>query len=217
MGLVIAAVALTACALLLWMIVKGGGDGDDGASAGTSQQPGGAGSEGAARTAPRAESSSRPGLPQVTQADQARRGGDDDDRPATETIINGVRVRDHRRDRSKPVTLPDRPPPPHVRRIDPKLTAEISDRILPIVRECGGAVPPEARSPKPRVEGQVTIAIKDHRVSVTAATVEISGVAGATLEPAKQCIQQKMLGVAVPQADEEDVESYPIQVSYTLP
>jgi beta-lactam-binding protein with PASTA domain len=78
-------------------------------------------------------------------------------------------------------------------------------------------VPPEARGAKPRVDGQLLITIKSGQVSISGITVEISNVVGATLEPAKQCIQQKALGVTVPQVDEEDLENYPIQLSYALP
>lgn len=211
MGLIIAGVALTAAALLVWMIARSG---DDGASASPPQQP--AAGAPVEHGAPRADGADRPALPQVADSAQERRSGGAD-RPATETIINGVRVRDHRRDRSKPISFPDRPPPSDTRRIGRTTTVDINNRILPFVRECGSSVPPEARGDRPRVEGQVIVSIKDHQARVTEATVEISAVAGAALDVAKQCIQQKALGVVVPAADEADIENYPIQLSYALP
>jgi hypothetical protein len=214
-GLVIAAVALAACALLLWMIVRSGGSDDSGGGASAeSSQPGATGD--GARTASSGDGANGPRLPQLNPGEGGRRRTSADPN-VTETIVNGVRVRDHRRDRSKPIVLHDPPPSTRSRRIDAKVTADVNDQLLPGVRECGAAVPPEARSAKPRVQGQVTLAIKDHRLSITAATIEITGVAGATLEIAKKCVQEKALAVTVPQVDEEDLESYPLQISYTLP
>jgi len=213
-GLVIAAVALAACALLLWMIVRSGGSDDSGDGGASADSQAGASGDGA-RTASSGDGANGPRLPQES-AGQGRRRGERDPN-VTETIVNGVRVRDHRRDRSKPIVLHDPPPSTRSRRIDAKVTADVNDRLVPGVRECGAAVPPEARSPKPRVQGQVTLAIKDHRLSITGATIEITGVAGASLEIAKQCIQEKALAVTVPQVDEEDLESYPLQISYSLP
>ncbi len=218
-GLIIAGVAVVAAALLLWMIMRSG---DDDASASPPQAAGGgsSGSSGASGDGASAgEGGDRPSLPSVASSEDGRRrrSSGDEDRPTTETIINGVRVRDHRRDRSKPIAIPTRPPPAHARKIPPTLTREISNRILPIVRECASQVPPEARGVKPRVQGEVVIAIKGQQVQITQATIEISDVVGASLEPAKQCIQQKALGVTVPAAEESDLEDYPIRLSYTLP
>jgi hypothetical protein len=209
-GLIIAGLALTAAALLVWMIVRAG---DDSASASPPQQP--AAGAPVDPPAPRAERPNGPGSPQVAESAQERRSGNAD-RPVTETIVNGVRVRDHRRDRSTPILVQDRPPGVGVHRVSRTVTADLNNRILPFVRECVSGVPPEARGARPRVESQVIISIKDHQARVTEATVEISDAAGATLESAKQCIQQKALGVTVPAADEDDVENYPIRLSYSL-
>ena len=44
------------------------------------------------------------------------------------------------------------------------LTTDISNKILPIVRECGATVPPRRSGAKPRLEGQIVIAIKNKQV-----------------------------------------------------
>jgi hypothetical protein len=89
--------------------------------------------------------------------------------------------------------------------------------MLPIVRECAASVPPEARGVKPRVEGQVVIAIKNQQVQVSNATVDLTDVVGAPVEATKQCIQQKTLGITAPAGDEADLENYPIRISFSLP
>jgi hypothetical protein len=206
-GLIIAVVAVTASALLLWMIMQSGDD--DTAAVAPAPVP----SSVSSRPLPR---EARPELPQVATADEPR-GARPDREPATETIINGVRVRDHRKDRSKPIHIPDRPRPESGRRIPPSLTRDISDRLLPLVRECATGVPPEARGPKPRVLGNVVIAIKNKQVQVSQATFALTDVFGAPAEPTQQCIQQKALGITLPAPDEEDLENYPVQVSLSLP
>ena len=207
-GLIIAVVAVTAAALLLWLIMESGGE-DAPASPG---QPV-AGS--APPRIPAERRDERPGLPQVT-AEEGRRASDDLP-PPTETVVDGVRIRDHRRDRTQPIEIPTRTRPVHDRKIPPALTADISNRILPFVRECASNVPQEARGVKPRIDAQLVIAIKDQRVQIRQATIEISEVVGAALEPAKQCLQEKTLGVTAPAAGEADLEDYALRLSYRLP
>jgi hypothetical protein len=216
-GLIIAVVAVAAAGLLLWMILRSGDEDEDVAASPHATAGGIAAPSG--RRVSAGEAGERPSLPSTASSEQGRRprGSGDAERTTTETIINGVRVRDHRRDRSKPIVIPSRPPPAHARKIPPELTREISNRILPAVRECASLVPPEARGERPRVEGQVVIAIKSQQVQISEATIEITGVVGAPLETAQQCIRDKALVVTVPAGEEPDLADYPIRLSYTLP
>jgi hypothetical protein len=220
-GLIIAGVALAAAGLLLWLIVRSE---DDGASANPPQPPpyatgsaAGAGGAGGTPAPARAgDGSDRPNLPKVTAAEQARRDRADEE-PATETIVNGIRVRDHRKDRSKPYTLVDPGLPSYARRIKPELTGAIVNQLLPHVQACGKAtVPPEARGARPRVEGKIVIAIKDHVVHIKEAAIELTDVTGVSVDPIQTCIQQKAAGITAPATDEADLEDYPIRISYTL-
>jgi len=209
-------VAVSAAGLVLWMILRSG---EDGASAG-SKPPEATSERIVSRERPprvQDSDSSRPGVPQVLPTEPSGSARAGDRTPPTESIINGVRVRDHRKDRTKPIALSGIDRPAHARKIPPELTKSISDRILPIVRECGAAVPPEARGTKPRIEGPVVIAIKDHQVKVTGATLELNDVTGDLVEQVTQCIQQKTLGITTSAADEADLENYPIQINFTLP
>lgn len=128
-----------------------------------------------------------------------------------------MRVRDHRKDKSTPVDrlLPERAP--GSRTIDPKLTAQINTQLLPFVRECAAGVPPEARGVKPRIEGKIIIAIKDGQAQVTEADVDLTDVVGASIEPTKQCLEQKARGITVPAENEADLESYSITIRYAVP
>jgi len=145
-----------------------------------------------------------------------RRAAGSDAPSYTETVVNGVRVRDHRKNRSEPIDISPDKRPPNARKIQSSLTTDISNKILPIVRECGSSVPPEARGVKPRVEGEVVIAIRNKQVVITRATVQLADVVGASLEPTKQCIEQKTAGLTVPAGDEADLEDYTMTFSYGL-
>lgn len=246
-GLIIIVVSVTAAGLLLWMLVRSA-DEEGGDPASTPQARGTSGDRvagGAPDTARPlgGDRGERPRLPdqpdqpdrpdpsnpsgpsdptrprgvQVTDAKQGRRGRADRE-PPTETIINGVRIRDHRKDRSTPITLPTTSPPPRGRRIAPELTGELTNRIMPILRECALAhLSPQARGPKPRAEGQVLISIKDQQARITQTTVALSDVTGETIDQARKCIEDKTVGVTAPAANEADLESYPIQISYAIP
>jgi hypothetical protein len=211
-ALIIGGVALLAAALLLWVIVESGDDGGAASArpvAGAPADPAAAPQAVAARPGER-----QPGGPQVVASEQDRRGGEA--RAPTETVVDGVRIRDHRRDRSKPIEVLPRPPPEHARQIPRSLTAELSNRILPLVRECVASVPAEARGPRPRVAGEMIVAIKDQQVQVTRTAIEVADLAGASADAAKRCIEQKALGVTAPAADEADLTDYSIRISFSL-
>jgi hypothetical protein len=212
-GLIIAAVAVLAAGLLLLFIIQSGDDDD--ASAG-SPRPASGSSGGAApaRDRPSLDGSDAPQV--ATTVRTGRRAAGSDAPGYTETVVNGVRVRDHRKNRSEPIDISPDKRPPNARKIQPSLTTDISNKILPIVRECGSSVPPEARGVKPRVEGEVVIAIRNKQVLITRATVQLADVVGASLEPTKQCIEQKAAGLTVPAGDEADLEDYTITFSYGL-
>lgn len=214
MGLIIAGVAVLAAGLLLLFIMKSGDD--DAAAGAPSPAASGPGTAPVMRDRPRT-TPDRPSSPQVAAVERTPRPADGSDSPGyTETVINGVRVRDHRRDKTKPIDVTTGGRPPDARKIQPSLTADISNRMLPVVRECGAGVPPEARGPKPRVEGEVVIAIRNKQVHVTKAAVQLTDVVGASLEPTKQCLEQKLVGLTMPAGDEADLEDYTITLSYGL-
>ena len=63
-----------------------------------------------------------------------------------------------------------------------------------IALECAKSLPAGARGTKPRVEGQITIAIKENKVTVTGSTMQLRDVTG-DVDATKQCIEQKALAV----------------------
>jgi len=213
-GLIIAVIAATAAGLLLWMILRSG---DDGASASAPQKPGAG--PGIATEPPalaRKDGEDRPGAPQVVASEEGRRAAGGEDNQVTETVVNGVRVRDHRKDKSKPFTMPEQIRAPGTRRIAAEVNQAISSQVLPIVRACVASVPADAKGAKPKVEGEMIVSIKGHQVRVGSVSVELADITGAAVEATRQCIQQKAIGLTAAAPDEDDLENYPIHLSISL-
>jgi hypothetical protein len=132
-----------------------------------------------------------------------------------EYMVGDRRVRDHRKGDKPPIDIPPAIHPPDGRKIQSNLTSEIGQKLKVVVRECAATMPQEARGTSPRLEGLVVIAIKAKLVTITKATVQLRDVVGASVDPIKQCIEQKSLAVTHA-TDEPDLDSYDINVSYSL-
>lgn len=131
--------------------------------------------------------------------------------------MGGVIVRDHRGPNSAPPDLPPNIHAPDARKVDSKVVHALSQRVKTVIAECATAVPVEARGDKPRVEGTITIAIKDHVAKIATAAVKLRQVVGAALDPAQTCIEQKSIGLDAPADGEADLETYSIGITYALP
>ena len=134
------------------------------------------------------------------------------------TLPDGRKVRDHRPpDQRKPMDLPPSTQPPGGRRIKPELTGLYSEAIQKHMRECSAAVPKDLLTNKPRLEGQILIAIKAEQGSVASAVFKLTNVANdAIANTAQQCMQQKALSVKVPAPGEADLDSYSINLSFAF-
>lgn len=132
-------------------------------------------------------------------------------------VIGDVHVRDHRSGDHPMLDLPPTAHAPRERLIASTLTAELAQRLTASTRDCGAAVPAEARGDKPRVDGTVVIAIKDHQVTIKSAMFQARDVTGDAADRAKQCFEAKAVGMAVAAPDEADLESYSISMQLRLP
>lgn len=132
-----------------------------------------------------------------------------------EYMVGDLKVRDHRKGNKPPIDIPPAIHPPDGRKIQSNLTSEIGQKFKVVVKDCAASLPPEARGSSPRLEGLIVIAIKAKQVTITKATVQLRDVVGASVDPIKQCIEQKALAVTHT-AEEPDLESYDINLSYSL-
>ena len=160
-----------------------------------------------------------PSRPQSATVEPTERGTATAQQPHKEyTLPDGTRVRDFRDPaNAKPLEIPPSVHPPGGRRIKPELTGLFTDQILAHMRDCGRAVPKSALGTKPRLEGQIVIAIKDQLGSVTSAVFKLTNVDASAAESAKQCVEQKTLTVKVPATDERDLDAYSINLSFAFP
>jgi hypothetical protein len=162
---------------------------------------------------------SRPSAGTVAGVERGANADKAGEPPLEYTLPDGRKVRDFR-DPSKRVPL-DMPPsihPPGGRKIKPELTGLFTDQILAVMHECGKTVAPEALGVRPRLEGQIVIAIKQAKASVTSAVFKVTNLNSESVAQAqKDCIEQKSVGVTAPAADEQDLDAYSINLSFSFP
>jgi hypothetical protein len=132
-------------------------------------------------------------------------------------MIGDVHVRDHRSGEHAQLDIPPAVHPPQGRRIPSQLTYDITRKLRGVVNECAANVPREGRGAKPRIEGEIMIAIKNQQATVTGGTVQLRDTDAASAAPVKACIEQKAVGVATPSGDEPELENYAITLSLRLP
>lgn len=148
----------------------------------------------------------QPSLPQAAPGENPR-----------DYVVGDVRVRDHRDGDNKPLDIPPNVHPAEGRKIPSTLTHEIAQKVKAVMMQCVTNLPKEARGTKPRLEGQINIAIKDHKVTVTKSTMQMRNVSGESVEPTKQCIEQKSIGLENAAPDQTDLDDYSINISFAIP
>ncbi|MDB4953593.1 MAG: hypothetical protein JWO36_1162 [Myxococcales bacterium] len=132
-------------------------------------------------------------------------------------VVGGVQIRDHRGGDQKPIDLPPNIHPPESRQLPSELTHAISQKVKQVMMECTADVPREARGPGPRLEGQIIVGIKDQKITISKATMQLRDVVGAAVEPTKACIEHKAIGLQAAAADQADMESYSINLTFAIP
>ena len=205
-ALVIGGLVLAAAAVALYFLVLDGGEGSSGASAPATPigtpPPEVTASPGTAPTLP--GGGTAPTLPTETEH-------------RTEYAVGDIQVRDHRTGNHAPLDIPPNVHPAEVREIPSTLTHDIAQKVKAVMLECTQQVPREARGEKPRLEGQILIAIKDHKVTITKATMQLRRIEGASVDPTKQCIEGKSVGIETGAPDQDDLESYSINLTFAIP
>lgn len=163
-----------------------------------------------------------PNRPQATTVDSVPRGTNSDaisEPPLEYTLPDGRKVRDFRapKDR-KPMEIPPSIHAPGGRKIQPSLTGLYTEEIMKAMRACSDTVPKDVRGAKPRLEGQIVIAIKQAQGSVTNAVFKVTDISSESIaETARQCVEQRALSVKVPATGEADLDSYSINLSFAFP
>jgi len=154
--------------------------------------------------------------PTVTTTSSTGTPTTNDQGEVKEYEVNGVKIRDHRKGDHPPPDLPPNLHPLEGRHLPVTLTTAISNKLQVVLKECAADVPVEARGAKPRLEGTIFVAIKDHSLRITQTTAQLRDVVGASVEPTKRCFEEKSVGLATPAPDQDDLDSYSITITYAL-
>ena len=137
---------------------------------------------------------------------------------ATEYMVGDTKVRDHRSGSNVPRDIPPNPHPANARDLPSELTHAISQQVKNQIYACAAAVPKDVKGDKPKVIGQLNVAIKDHKLSIIGMSLEtrdINDEAAATA--LKQCAQEKSAGFTSPAKDQDDIADYNIQLNFAIP
>jgi hypothetical protein len=162
------------------------------------------------RPAAQNNAESNPGKPRLSPAEGSG--------SATEYYVGGTRVRDHRAGEHTPIQMSPAPPRrPERRDTASRLTADLAQRIRPAMGACIAGVPAELRGDKPRVEGEIIVAIKDHQATVTSAALALRDVPEAAQLGVRPCLARAAVGLVAPAGTEDDVDGYPITLSLSVP
>jgi len=136
-----------------------------------------------------------------------------------EYAVGDSPVRDHRAGDNKPLDIPPNSKPADARLIPSSLTHEISGKVKAVMKDCVASIPKEGRGAKPRLEGQIVIAIKDKILTVTQSTILMRDLEGLATEAenARKCVESHAVGLSTPATDEADLASYTINPAVLLP
>lgn len=195
----ILALLLGGAAIAIWLLTKGGGEQpstNPSASTSTSTSP--------------TPSSPTKVTPTPALADPKPEPG------ADEYTVGAVQVRDHRGGNSPHMDVPPNMHPPHAHELASTIVADVAQQVRGVMQQCAASLPREARGSSPRLDGQLVVAVKGEQLTVTGATMQLRDVYGAGLEPTRQCIEQRAIGLHAAAAKEPDVEGYSISVTFAL-
>lgn len=167
--------------------------------------------ETASASASPATPSAAPSLPSTAPAD------DGSDPGAREYSVGGMQVRDHRSGDPQKLDLPPNVHAPDTRRLPSTLVSAVTAQLTDQLKACAAGLASDPSGARPRLEGQITVAIKDHQLSITGAMMQPRNMADDAGAQLKQCMEQKAVGLTTPAADEDDLAAYTIRLSYAVP
>jgi hypothetical protein len=134
-----------------------------------------------------------------------------------EYMVGGYKIRDHRAGDNKQIDLPPNPHPAESRELPSELTHDISQQIRRQMNTCAAAVPKDVRGTKPKLDGQLTVAIHDHKLTVTDMALQVRDVDGPSADALKQCVEQKSANFTSSAPKEADLEGYTISLTFAIP
>jgi hypothetical protein len=207
---VLVALAVVALVVVGYLMMRkhGGGATTASSTAGSSTTTG---ASGTSSTEHRPTVTPAPSLPGSSGAPRLSDQGS-----ANEYVVGDVRVRDHRGGSNAPLEVPPNVHPPGAREIPSALTQGIAQQVRGVLADCTKDVPREGRGPRPRLHGQLIVAIKDHQMSVTAATMKLDDMPADSLDATRQCVEEHAVGLTTPADGQDDLDNYSIGVTFAV-
>jgi hypothetical protein len=154
-----------------------------------------------------------PSIP--TESTPPPEGGSD---VTKEYTVGGVKVRDHRTGEHKQMDLPPNMHPANGPSLPSELTHDISQQVKNKMIQCASSMPRDIRGDKPKVDGQLQVAIKDHVLSINSIEVQVRDITDATASDAlRQCVQQQAASLTAVAKDQADVADYGIGITFAIP
>ena len=156
-----------------------------------------------------------PNAPHVTPRTTPRGQGSDGTSSDNYTV-GDVGVRDHRGSAETPMDIPPNVHPPEGPRIDSKVTNVIAQQIRTLMFACSKDLSRDGRGAKPRIDGQIVVAVKAHQLTVLTAIIQPRDLGAAATTTLKTCMEPKMVGMTAAAPDQDDLASYSIDIAFTL-
>lgn len=133
-------------------------------------------------------------------------------------VVGNVHVHDHRSGDNKPLDIPPNAHPAEGPEIPSSLTHEVAQKVKEVMMTCAkDNLPKDARGEKPRLEGQISISIKDHKVTIQKSTMQLRDVTGPAVDAMKSCVETKSVGLENSAPDQADLEDYTINLTFAIP
>jgi hypothetical protein len=206
MKLIVALGALLVAAGVALVLLMSRNDGDAAAPAKRAPAP-------APSTAPVAAGDpSAPTLPS-TAPTTATTGSDG----VKEYMVGGYKIRDHRAGENKQIDVPPNPHPAESRELPSELTHDISQQVRRQMNTCAAAIPKDVRGTKPKLDGQLTVAIHDHKLTMTDMALQVRDVDGPSADALKQCVVEKAASYVSSAPDQPDLDNYGIAITFAIP
>jgi hypothetical protein len=134
-----------------------------------------------------------------------------------EYMVGGYKIRDHRAGDNKQIDLPPNPHPADSRELPSELTHDISQQVRRQMDTCAAAIPKDVRGTKPKLDGQLTVAIHDHKLTITDMALQVRDVDGPSADALKQCVVEKSASYVSSAPDQPDLDNYGIAITFAIP
>ncbi|HTJ47018.1 MAG TPA: hypothetical protein VL463_33180 [Kofleriaceae bacterium] len=136
----------------------------------------------------------------------------DDRNPSLDSVsATGTEIHDHR---ANPGDVSDRVPT--IPSADGKavfvgrtFAGDVGGLVAPIARECAAKISADARGPKPVIQVQMVVTIKDGKMSIDDVATDFRDVTG-DQKDVKDCVKSKASSISIDATGQPDVDHYSI-------